>query len=95
VAWNFFQPVGRMTIAQRFIAGVVRSLRAKSRRDERTLWLEREAAKRDFFRPYGTLFVFGRWPSDKYKSLGYFRSSLRDFSRGNPSFLDLVELATT
>jgi hypothetical protein len=48
--------------------------------DERTLWRKREEATKDFCRPSGTFFVLNGGPSDE--SLGYFRSSLRDFSPG-------------
>jgi hypothetical protein len=61
--WKSVQPVGRKRIAQRFIAGI-QSPRAKSRRDDRSILLEGEGAKMDFFRPYeGAFFVLGSCPA--------------------------------
>ena len=62
VEWNSVQPVGRGKIAQRFIAGV-RSLWAKSRRDDRMFWLEHKEAERSFFRPDGTSFFVRGGPA--------------------------------
>jgi hypothetical protein len=62
VEWNSVQPVERKKIAHRFIAEVP-SLRAKSRKDDRMFWLEREEAERCFFRPDGTSFVVRGGPA--------------------------------